>query len=90
MQQVKILSFNSNKADLTLQDYSWIDTENKYYYSFMPANALDPVLEKYESSIESFSFVTRSMDVIGGKGVDSVLSNAKIGDKSRLHNMREA
>ena len=45
MQQVKMLSFNSNNADLTLQDYSWIDTENKYYYSFMSANALDPVLE---------------------------------------------
>ena len=34
--------------------------------------------------------MTRSMDVIGGKGVDSVLSSAKVGDKSRLHNMREA
>ena len=46
MQQVKMLSFNSNNADLTLQDYSWIDTENIYYYSFMSANDFDPVLEK--------------------------------------------
>ena len=32
----------------------------------------------------------RSMDEIGGKGVDSVISTANIGDKSRLQNIREA